>query len=103
MDFKEEPLTDDLENGDFTFDRSDLNTRTLAVINDDAFDNYFDPFAIVNQRLVAPPNMTQADPESDTLGTGWCRKCSTSAKMSGSDPKLWSRLPIRRPVNSVPY
>ena len=91
MDFRPEPLTDDLANGDFTFDRSDLlNQRTHAVVSDDNFDNEFDPFArIVNHRLTEN-SMTTAD--RDSLGTGWCRKCSTSAKMSGSDPKLWSRL-----------
>eukprot|EP00092_Neocalanus_flemingeri_P071819 GFUD01088295.1.p1 GENE.GFUD01088295.1~~GFUD01088295.1.p1 ORF type:complete len:139 (-),score=22.49 GFUD01088295.1:109-525(-) len=92
MDFREEPLTDELANGDYTFDRSDLNQRTHAVVTDDAFDNDFDPFArIVNPRLNGPTLDIMNTPESHSLGTGWCRKCSTSAKMSGSDPKLWSR------------
>ena len=89
MDFRDEPLTDELVNGDYTFDRSEVMQRSHAVVVDDTFDNDFDPFARnVNQRLTDfDPIMTS----TDSLGTGWCRKCSTSAKMSGSDPKLWER------------
>jgi len=84
MDFSGEPLTEELDNGDYTFDRS--KGRSHAVLVDDTFDNEFDPFARISQR----PKL-EIMSNSDSLGTGWCRKCSTSAKMSGSDPKLWER------------
>ena len=88
MDFRDEPLTDELVNGDYTFDRSELMQRSHAFLIEDNYDNDFDPFARnATQILTGFNNMTT----TDSLGTGWCRKCSTSAKMSGSDPRLWER------------
>jgi len=85
MDFSVEPLTEELANGDNTFDRLNENQRTLVVEVDAQLE--FDPYTrIVNHR----PIMNSV-PTHDSLGTGWCRKCSTSAKMSGSDPEQWER------------
>jgi len=85
---KTEPSANGTLNEDFTFDRSGRNQRTNAFVVD-TFDHEFD--------IVPSPSNARFNDKAmltaviDTFGTGWCRKCSASAKMSGSDPKLWEK------------
>jgi len=88
MDFSQEPITEVLEDGEFTFNRCDKIRKYHAVVVDETVESEFDPY----KRIVNHGSNMDSNLSSSSLGTGWCRKCSTSAKMNGSDPKLWERF-----------
>jgi len=89
MECSDEPITEELENGEFTFDRSDLNQRFHAIVSNNTVESEIYPS---RARIVNQGNIMNTLQSPSSLGTGWCRKCSTSAKMNGSDPKHWERL-----------
>jgi len=89
MECSDEPIREELENGEFTFDRSDLNQRFHAIVSNNTVESEIYPS---RARIVNQGNIMNTLQSPSSLGTGWCRKCSTSAKMNGSDPKHWERL-----------
>jgi len=87
MDFSKEKISEEIENGEFTFDRCDQIREYQAIVVDDTVESEFDPY----KRIVYQGSNMASNLSSSSLGTGWCRKCFTSAKMNGNDPKLWER------------
>jgi len=88
MDFSKENISEEIQNGEFTFDRCDQIREYQAIVVDDTVESEFDPY----KRIVYQGSNMASNLSSSSLGTGWCRKCFTSAKMNGNDPKLWERF-----------
>ena len=67
----------------YTFDRSGSNQMVRTGVLEVCVEDYHPAEAQITSNLDTT--------SSASLGTGWCRKCSASAKMTGNDPKSWKR------------
>jgi len=67
----------------YTFDRSGSNQMVRTGVLEVCVEDYHPAEAQITSNLDTT--------SSASLGTGWCRKCSASAKMTGNDPKSWRR------------